>query len=449
MIEDCGFTYQEYEEALKISERGNIIILKRGVKDRMVNNYNPVFLSAWNANLDLQVCVDNYAVITYITDYLTKGDSGLTSLLKKAITDTKGMSKFDKLNYVKKLYFTYKEVCVAEAAYRLIPAMYLKRSDRQTRFLQTGFKDSRSCLPRRIKDDEETSSGESFEIEGRDGKYCQPLSVHNLYAARPEALEDICLVQFYSHYVSCSNVKKDIFDKHGDISELEGESRIYITEKPLPKFIKIKLGREQRTMKLRLSPLVVRVHASRHKETPHEQLFSEMQMFLPWRDEEKDLYMHDGKKCHELYINSQDVIDFNRNRIFPFAKMIEVLKDWVDDDFERPAHLFEGIDQTAQQENSEDLEEMEPIDSSELPDEDEIPRINVKKNFGSKEVGKFKPIVLDDLETMIQNVRKLSFEQRIVFDEVINYCITVLIQENGGNVTVIPPKLIVTGNNLF
>ena len=87
MIEDCGFTYQEYEEALKISERGNIIILKRGVKDRMVNNYNPVFLSAWNANLDLQVCVDNYAVITYITDYLTKGDSGLTSLLKKAITD--------------------------------------------------------------------------------------------------------------------------------------------------------------------------------------------------------------------------------------------------------------------------------------------------------------------------------------------------------------------------
>ena len=129
--------------------------------------------------------------------------------------------------------------------------------------------------------------------------------------------------------------------------------------------------------------------------------------------------------------------------------MIEVLKDWVDDDFERPAHLFEGIDQTAQQENSEDLEEMEPIDSSELPDEDEIPRINVKKNFGSKEVGKFKPIVLDDLETMIQNVRKLSFEQRIVFDEVINYCITVLIQENGGNVTVIPPKLIVTGNNLF
>ena len=33
----------------------------------------------------------------------------------KAITETKGMSKRDRLNYVKKQYFTQKEVCVAEA----------------------------------------------------------------------------------------------------------------------------------------------------------------------------------------------------------------------------------------------------------------------------------------------------------------------------------------------
>ena len=427
---------------------GNIIVLKRSVRERMVNNYHPVFLSAWNANMDLQVCVDNYAVITYITDYLTKGDSGLTSLLKKAIMETKGMAKFDKLNYVKKLYFTYKEVCVAEAAYRLIPALYLKKSDRQTIFLQTGFKDSRSCLPKRVKDDEETSSGELFEIEGRDGKYCKPLSIHDLYAARPAALEDICLVQFFSSYVTCSNVEQNIFDKHGDISEIEGELRIFFTQKPLPKFIQLSTN-PKRCMKLRLSPLIVRIHSSRHKETPHEQIFAEMQMFLPWRDEEKDLFMHEGKECHEKYLNCQEVIDHNRKKIFPFGKMIEVLKDWVDNDFERPAHLFEGIDQTAQQENFEDLEEIEPIDSSELPDE-ENERINVKKNLTNlKEVVKFKPIVLDDHQTMIENVRKLTYEQRIVFDEVINYCITCKIQENGGNVTVIPPNLIVTGNIIF
>ena len=48
----------------------------------MVNNYNQVLLKSWDANIDIQVCAYNFAVITYRTDYITKGDKGFTPLEK-------------------------------------------------------------------------------------------------------------------------------------------------------------------------------------------------------------------------------------------------------------------------------------------------------------------------------------------------------------------------------
>ena len=55
----------EYQEALGVSERGKTVVLKRSLKDRFTNNYNPMFLKAWNANLDLQFCQDTYAGKTF------------------------------------------------------------------------------------------------------------------------------------------------------------------------------------------------------------------------------------------------------------------------------------------------------------------------------------------------------------------------------------------------
>ena len=60
-LNDAEIDYKDYMEALHVSERGRTVILKRSLKDRMVNNYNPMFLKAWNGNLDIQFCQDTYA----------------------------------------------------------------------------------------------------------------------------------------------------------------------------------------------------------------------------------------------------------------------------------------------------------------------------------------------------------------------------------------------------
>ena len=100
---DIGISYEDYEKALKISQRGKVVILKRNLKERNINNYNKEWMLAWRGNLDIQFCYDNFAVVTYCADYLSKGDAGVTEALKKALNETKDCNDFDRLNYMKKM----------------------------------------------------------------------------------------------------------------------------------------------------------------------------------------------------------------------------------------------------------------------------------------------------------------------------------------------------------
>ena len=84
-------------------------------------------LMAWQANMDIQFCLDNYAVVTYITDDMKKGDAGLTRELRKALMACKGCNDFETVNHLKMTYFKHKQVIVAEASYRLLNGLCLKR----------------------------------------------------------------------------------------------------------------------------------------------------------------------------------------------------------------------------------------------------------------------------------------------------------------------------------
>ena len=99
-LNELSISSKDYHDALRISHRGSTIILKRKISERNVNNYNSHFLLAWQANMDIQFSLDSYAVVTYITDYLTKGDAGLTQELRKALIDCKGCNNMDTLNYL-------------------------------------------------------------------------------------------------------------------------------------------------------------------------------------------------------------------------------------------------------------------------------------------------------------------------------------------------------------
>ena len=84
-------------------------------------------LKVWQANMDIQACLDNFAIVTCVCDYLTTSDDGLTKFMKEAIKIKKGSKAgaFEKMNYIKQVYFTHRQVCEAEAVYRLSTDLHL------------------------------------------------------------------------------------------------------------------------------------------------------------------------------------------------------------------------------------------------------------------------------------------------------------------------------------
>ncbi|GFV83396.1 ATP-dependent DNA helicase [Trichonephila clavipes] len=57
-----------------IRNGGRICILKQGPEDGWVNNYNPILIEVWNANMDIQLCGTNEVIALYIAKYVSKSE---------------------------------------------------------------------------------------------------------------------------------------------------------------------------------------------------------------------------------------------------------------------------------------------------------------------------------------------------------------------------------------
>ena len=212
---------------------------------------------------------------------------------------------------------------------------------------------------------------------------------------------------------------------------------LFRTGEKLPLFIRLN-DQKSICMRLRSTPFVLRIHK---KKFSHEQLYSEMLLFLPYLNETAELFT-EAEKCIKLYEEKKNIINENRKMIYPFSEDIDLVQTILDSDENRPIDAYDMLDSTKQQEDSDDADNLEPIDDSELPEE---PSNIDKHSDGSK----FKPIIPDEIAQMKENVRKLSFEQRIVFDKVISYCKDVVMARKSSNFHPDPPKFIVHGMYFF
>ena len=466
LLAKLNITLDEYESALKISQKGSTVVLKRNLNERMVNNFNPHYLLTWQANMDIQFVMDTYAVITYITDYMTKSDAGLTAELKKALNETKGCNDFEQLTYLKKVYFTHKQVGVSEATYRLLNGLSLTKSSLSNIFVATGFPQNRSAFYRSVSNEQqsepepgeeqqeshfEDTSDDLVTIPGRQGHFKKVNTIHQKYSERPDTLEKICLAQFATSYHYVKSVpqkidwgyKKDNSNQNddGDInaSMITGEIRLFATNEKLPRYIRLKSGG---FMALKTRPIILRLHSSTKKER-HEGLYSELLLYFPWRNE-KELGGDDENGCYTLFSDNSELIESNKKSIFPNSKMIDMVQELLEScENTRPTHISDTIDANAQQEDMDDQEDLDvndPLDTSELPDE------NDKKGKSNLDGCPYKPIPRAEKDELIQMARNLSFEQRVAFDKQITYCKSILRAEKRGQAsTMDPPLLIVHG----
>ena len=106
----------DYVTALRESSRKGInVILARDIDELYVNNYCPEWLEAWNGNIDTSPVFDFFAVVTYVTEYFTKDESGTSMLLAQASKQIKNLPRRDQLKEMKNKFLTHRQMGISEA----------------------------------------------------------------------------------------------------------------------------------------------------------------------------------------------------------------------------------------------------------------------------------------------------------------------------------------------
>ena len=435
---------KDYYEYISTSERGLILVSKRSVKERYINNYNREWLEAWNANLDVQFAFDTYAVLTYMVNYYGKDETGMTKLLQEALKEAKDKPFKEQLKALALCYMTHRQQGASEAIYKILPGLHLKDSNIGCVFVPSGFPERRSVMYSKVKDenvsaeDEVLDDGEDetevenhevhaevVEIPGRIGKYKQNITLIEKYASRPSSLALMCLAQFATHYQSTSRLPKsvEVVEKDGmkEVKSVKtGEDAKdpvqYIyghNDEKLPKFIKVESG----FMRLRTFPLILRIHSSKKKEE-HEEQYAEMLLYYPWQNEQKDI-PREEKECIEKYYERIDKINENKSEIYPLLDLMENLDTNVDLEKVRPVHLADMLDPEGEQNNEEDDAIGEEVDNEFAGrDTNLVEKPNAPVKFDD---AKYPTISPPDKSELLEMTRTMVPEQLRVLEKSVEY----------------------------
>ena len=138
--------YNDYIEALSMSKSAYGVVLARDIDELNINPYNVEWIRAWDGNMDIQPVLDFYAVITYVTDYYSKDDSGTMEIMKKVMENSEKKDLQERMRQVANTFLTHRQMGEAEAVYRLIPSLTLSMSNVTCQFVQTAPKEERSIM---------------------------------------------------------------------------------------------------------------------------------------------------------------------------------------------------------------------------------------------------------------------------------------------------------------
>ena len=356
-----NISYDDYIMAIKKSRKhGSTVLLKRDVDETKVNNYNPEWALAWNANHDIQPTLDFFAVITYVTDYWAKPDEGITQYLKEAAAILKSEpDQRKKCQQMANTYLTHRQMSEVEAYYKIFPNLTLKFSSIDTIFIPTDKKEHRSKFLKKLDEDDKNLTKGAEVIGGRTGIFIEKPDIIDKFCRReisdvnPE-LAELSAIQFGKTYDPIrrkvddeSETENEVPDdaiQGGDQDESmwkDDEDRaanFIVTTHPiykykkLPKIIKIRNPQDGEVPILvkRAIPKAARFHKKREDNDPHRFFLSELMLYTAYTDENQ-LGANDEEKCRKLYLEKKDDIQLVKRYMMPFLEGIEEARYYVEE----------------------------------------------------------------------------------------------------------------------
>merc|ERR1739838_1053263 len=187
-LEYLKMSKMDYIEAVRTTITIPTPFLKRNVDERWINAYNPRCLTTWQANMDCQYITNGYAAASYILDYVTKGERGMSELLRATSKEAafKELKQNESLQLISRRFIDFIETGSQEAAYFLL-GLQLYNSSNSVVYIPTSENPARLLKPR----------AEIAELNDDD----DDIVVHNgvdQYQERPDSIASICLAEYYA-----------------------------------------------------------------------------------------------------------------------------------------------------------------------------------------------------------------------------------------------------------
>ena len=477
MCDEANIVYNDYIEAITFSPLGYSVVLQRDLDEVYINNYNVEYLRAWNGNMDMQIALDFFSIITYLTEYINKEDTGVSKKMREALKDDRNLDLRDRLKKAANVYTQCRQMGEAEACYRLMPELKLKMSNVTTQFVSTGLKEERSATFRKATEKHLSTGIHCVELDGHEGLWYQIPDFWSKYLRRPEILEDICFAQFARMYRGKPNGKEDEESNIGqedlpdhdevesddeEIGEEEGERQFnyvmtYLDNGKqgvaLPEVILLKnpVPGELHIMVKRCRPIALRWNKVKARTEPERFMAKELMMFRPMREE------LDQDTVTQLYLeehNGQPKVDIVKAQVMPHLEGVEEARHYVAEalkelDVDQIAALMdgEGLKDNLEclEEGADGVEDIHPDFEFSVANDGEF-QDNPASGRGEAGTGcVFKHVELPTTEDLRMKIRELDPFQRTVLDIAVTYFKDIVKSRKPGNKYPVPPLIACQG----
>ena len=200
VLKEAKVTFEDYMTTLRTTRKGYSIVLARDIDEISINNFNTEWIRAWNANIDIQICLDYHAVVTYITDYYSKCETELVKMIQSVLDKTQATNNKEKMKIVSDIFQRSRQMGEAEAVYKLIPNMFLTNSNVTCQWVSICTPEERSSRYLKAQKHHIEAGIPLIELDGHEGLWYEQQDIWNKYLRRPDSLENICLAQFAKMY---------------------------------------------------------------------------------------------------------------------------------------------------------------------------------------------------------------------------------------------------------
>ena len=210
-----------YLEALALSygAKGYEVIVKRDTDELFINNYNEEYLLAWDSNMDIQVCLDYFAIITYILDYKMKDETGTLEEVTKALKEDNSEGLRHKLKLVAHTFLTHRRAGESEIMYKLFPFLHFTQSNIAAIWMPTGFKENMSRMLREVSQEEAQNLIDI--VPHQDKLFVAKENIYEKYLDRDNAVFCITYTQFVQRYEPCPDPKIENYNYQNEFYDYD------------------------------------------------------------------------------------------------------------------------------------------------------------------------------------------------------------------------------------